>query len=63
MTLAYASPELASVPSSVSDGGKDYTITLITTLDGREIARGTAQYTEAELSKRQTIQARKEGYL
>lgn len=63
MTLAYASPELASVPSSISEGGKDYTITLITTLDGREIARGTAQYTEAELAKRQTIQARKEGYL
>ena len=63
MTMTSASPELASVPSSVSEGGKDYTITLITTLDGREIARGTAQYTEAELAKRQTIQARKEGYL
>lgn len=62
MPMAAAAPELASVPAAVA-GGKDYTITLITTLDGREIARGTAQYTEAELAKRQTIQARREGYL
>lgn len=41
----------------------EYNITLITTLDGREIARGTAVYTQSELSRLQTIQARKEGYI
>ena len=62
MSMSAAAPELATVPAAAT-GGRDYTITLITTLDGREIARGTAQYTEAELAKRQTIQARREGYL
>lgn len=57
-----ASPELATVPAG-SAGGGETRVTLITTLDGREIARGTAVYTEAELARRQAIQARREGLL
>lgn len=60
--FAAASPELATVPAG-SSGGGETRVTLITTLDGREIARGTAVYTEAELARRQAIQARREGLL
>ena len=60
--FAAASPELATVPAG-SAGGGETRVTLITTLDGREIARGTAVYTEAELARRQAIQARREGLL
>lgn len=61
-SFAAASPELSSVPAT-SVGEQEYKVTLITTLDGREIARGTARYTQAELDRMEAIRARKEGRL
>lgn len=60
LPMAATSPELSSVPAAAA-GDREYKVTLITTLDGREIARGTAKYTQAELDRMETVRARRKG--
>ena len=60
LPMAATSPELSSVPAAAA-GDREYKVTLITTLDGREIARGTAKYTQAELDRMEAVKARRKG--
>lgn len=58
---AFAGTYEGSLSSEYSYGGGEYTIIVPVEIDGKETARVTAPYTEAELSKRQARANRKKG--
>lgn len=58
---AFAGSYDGSLSSEYSYGGGEYTIIVPVEIDGKETARVTAPYTEAELNKRQARANRKKG--